>query len=95
MKELLQKIDGRKTYLGVIALTLFGLLGTFDVTVPAWAWTIVTGWTGVSVVHKGNKAVAGLRDVVVGSGRLRGEVAGVADAIDNATVVGGNGKVKK
>jgi len=57
LQELWQKIDGNKTYIGIIAGTLLALIVdwspddgvTWDTTWVRLLATVITGWTTVSV----------------------------------------------
>ena len=61
---MLKAIEGNKTYIGLIAAGVLGILvslGYADLSEPLWATiaTVVGTWTGVSVAHKANRAMNG------------------------------------
>jgi hypothetical protein len=62
-------MDGYKTYIGMIAAGVLGLLVAFDVVTwdqVDWLAIVIGSWTGVAVAHKGNKLVGAVKN---GSGR--------------------------
>jgi predicted negative regulator of RcsB-dependent stress response len=55
-------IDGYKTYIGIIAGGILGLvvaLGWATWDQVDWIGVVVAAWTGVAVTHKVDKAIAG------------------------------------
>ena len=67
-----QWLSGKKTYIGIIAATVFSLAATEGwIDVDKWQWLalIIAGWTGVAITHKADKAVAAVA-ATAGNGAL-------------------------
>ncbi len=51
---MLSKLNGNKTYLGMIAAGILGMLQSFDVVQAdqiEYIWVAIATWTGISVRH--------------------------------------------
>lgn len=92
MRAFFGMIDGRKTHMGVIALTTLALLQSFGVAVPAWLWTVISGWTGMAVTHKADKSITATRRSVAATEAAKQEIAGLR--YDIQMNQGSNGQVK-
>lgn len=54
-------LNGKKTYIGIIAATLFSLAVSEGwIALDDWEWlaVLIAGWTGVAINHKANKIAA-------------------------------------
>jgi len=70
MKKLLSTLNGNKTYLGVIAAGILGLLISFGVVQyddVEWLVVLIGTWTGVGIVHKAGKIETAVKRNGVGS----------------------------
>ena len=57
---MLQWLNGKKTYLGLIAAGAIGLLVSADVVAwekVQWLAVLIGTWTGVAITHKAEKAI--------------------------------------
>ena len=57
---MLQWLNGKKTYLGLIAAGVIGLLVSTDLVQwekVQWLAVLIGTWTGVAITHKAEKAI--------------------------------------
>lgn len=57
---MLKKLNGNKTYIGMCAAGLLGLLvslGVVEWSQVEWIAVLIGTWTGVAITHKANKAI--------------------------------------